>query len=101
MFRHSLYFSLAMAEHWQREIAYFDLFIAFVFAWSATQADIRIKRAATMLLCGLSLLLGENHLEGWLAQVRPFNVLFALGNTLAVSWGRLPCFSVRSVLSQT
>jgi hypothetical protein len=39
-----------MAEHWQREIAYFDLFIAFVFGWSATQADIRIKRAATMLV---------------------------------------------------
>jgi hypothetical protein len=91
---------LAMAEHWQREIAYFDLFIAFVFGWSARQSDIRIKRAATMLLCGLSLLLGENHLEGWLTEARPFHVLFTLGNGLAVLWGVVACFSVRKVLEQ-
>jgi hypothetical protein len=84
-----------MAEHWQREIAYFDLLIAFVFGWSARQADPGIKRAATMLLCGLSLLLGENHLEGWLTEARPFHVLFTLGNGLAVLWGLVACFSVR------
>lgn len=90
----------AMAEHWQREIAYFDLFIAFVFGWSARQADPGIKRAATMLLCGLSLLLGENHLEGWLTEARPFHVLFTLGNGLAVLWGLVACFSVRKGLEQ-
>ncbi|WP_199101629.1 hypothetical protein [Aquitalea sp. ASV11] len=89
-----------MSEHWQREIAYFDLFIAFVFGWSARQSDIRIKHAATILLCVLSLLLGENHLEGWLTEARPFHVLFTLGNGLAVLWGVLACFSVRKVLRQ-
>lgn len=89
-----------MSEHWQREIAYFDLFIAFVFGWSARQSDIRIKHAATLLLCVLSLLLGENHLEGWLTEARPFHVLFTLGNGLAVLWGVLACFSVRKVLRQ-
>lgn len=90
----------SMSEHWQREIAYFDLFIAFVFGWSARQSDIRIKHAATLLLCVLSLLLGENHLEGWLTEARPFHVLFTLGNGLAVLWGLLACFSVRKILRQ-
>uniref|UniRef100_A0A8W7PU92 Uncharacterized protein n=1 Tax=Anopheles coluzzii TaxID=1518534 RepID=A0A8W7PU92_ANOCL len=56
-----------MSAHWQREIAYFDLFIATILIWTARQPDLRIKRNITLLLCGLSLLLGENHLEGWLA----------------------------------
>ena len=89
-----------MSEHWQREIAYFDLFVAFVFGWAARQTDIRIKHAATILLCVLSLLLGENHLEGWLTEARPFHVLFTLGNALAVLWGLLACLSVRNVLRQ-
>ncbi|NWK79574.1 hypothetical protein [Aquitalea sp. LB_tupeE] len=90
----------AMSVHWQREIAYFDLFIAIIFGWSARQADIRIKRAATMLLCGLSLLLGENHLEGWLTEAKLFHVLFTLGNGLAVLWGLVACVSVRKALAR-
>jgi hypothetical protein len=48
-----------MSAHWQREIAFFDLFIASVFGWTARQPDLRIKRNVTLLLCGLSLLLGK------------------------------------------
>ncbi|WP_199052668.1 hypothetical protein [Aquitalea sp. ASV15] len=89
----------ALSAHWQREIAYFDLFVALIFAWAAHQPELRIKRNVTLLLCGLSLLLGENHLEGWLAAPKVFHVLFALGNALAVLWGALACWSVRAAVS--
>ena len=87
-----------MSVHWQREIAYFDLFIATIFVWAARQPALRIKRDVTLLLCGLSLLLGENHLEGWLTDPKVFHVLFTLGNGLAVLWGVLACLSVRTVM---
>lgn len=87
-----------MSAHWQREIAYFDLFIATILIWTARQQDLRIKRNITLLLCGLSLLLGENHLEGWLAAPQVFHVLFTLGNGLAVLWGVLACLSVHTAL---
>lgn len=90
--------SWAMSAHWQREIAFFDLFIASVFGWTARQPDLRIKRNVTLLLCGLSLLLGENHLEGWLAAPKVFHVLFTLGNGLAVLWGVLACWNVRTLV---
>ena len=90
--------SWAMSSHWQREIAYFDLCIALVFGWAARQPDMRTKRTITLLLCGLSLLLGENHLEGWLTEARVFHVLFTLGNALALLWGGLACWSTRAAV---
>lgn len=87
-----------MSSHWQREIAFFDLLIAFIFGWAARQPDLRTKRNVTLLLCGLSLLLGENHLEGWLVAPRVFHVLFSLGNGLAAVWGVLACWSVRALM---
>ena len=89
----------AASPHWQREIAYFDLLLAFVFGWAAHQPDLRTKRNVTLLLCGLSLLLGENHLEGWFAAPKVFHVLFTLGNALAVLWGVLACWSVRAAVT--
>ncbi len=88
----------AMSLHWQREIAFFDLFIAFIFGWAARQPDLHTKRNVTLLLCGLSLLLGENHLEGWLAAPKVFHVLFTLANGLAVLWGVLACWSVHALV---
>lgn len=90
-----------MSPHWQREIAFFDLFVAVIFAWAARQPDLTIKRNATLLLCGLSMLLGENHLEGCFTEPKIFHVLFALGNALAVLWGVLACWSLRKAVAQS
>jgi len=85
----------ASSPHWQREIAYFDLLLAFIFSWAARQQDVALKRKVTLLLCCLSLVLGENHLEGWLAEPRLFHVVFTMGNALALAWGAVACWSVR------
>lgn len=81
-----------VSAHWQREIAYFDLCLSAIFLWTARQQDLTIKRNATLLLCGLSLVLGENHLEGWLQEATLFHVVFAVANFLAVLWGVLACW---------
>lgn len=82
--------------HWQREIAYFDLFLATLFIWAARQPDLAIKRKLTVLLGILSVLLGENHLEGWLQEARLFHVVFAVANFLAVMWAAWACWGYRT-----
>ena len=78
--------------HWQREIACFDVALACVFIWAARQQDLTIKRNLTLLLCALSLALGENHLEGWLQDAKLFHVIFTVANFLAVLWGGVACW---------
>ncbi len=85
----------APSVHWQREIAYFDLFLATLFIWAARQQDLAVKRKLVLLLCVLSLALGENHLEGWLQEAKPFHVMFAVANFLAVVWGGWACWHAR------
>jgi hypothetical protein len=68
-------------------IAYFDLFAASVFLWAAKQSDARLKIRATAALCGLSFLLGLNHLSGWLEKTQVFHALFTIANLAAVAWG--------------
>ncbi|MBV8046293.1 MAG: hypothetical protein JO171_04030 [Paludibacterium sp.] len=77
----------ALSPHWQQEIAYFDLFAAALFAWVARQPSLALKWRTTVLLCGLSLLLGLNHLSGWLHEARVFHVMFSLANFMTVAWG--------------
>jgi hypothetical protein len=72
--------------HWQREIAYFDIFIAGVLLWAARQKEVAIKRQFALLLCVLSVVLGENHLEGWLQDAKIFHVLFTVANFCAALW---------------
>lgn len=83
------------SPHWQREIACFDLVLALLFIGTARQADLGIKRNITLLLCGLSLLLGENHLEGWLQQPKIFHLVFTVANFAAVLWALGACWRYR------
>jgi hypothetical protein len=78
-----------MSEHWQREIAWFDLFAAALFVWTTRQSEAAVRRFVSLLLCALSLVLGENHLEGWLHQPRIFHVMFTILNGLALLWAGL------------
>lgn len=82
------------SAHWQREIAYFDIVLACIFVWTARQPELSLKRLAALLLCGLSLLLGEGHLEGWLQDAKIFHVLFTVGNGLAALWSGLAFLSL-------
>ncbi|NVD70944.1 hypothetical protein HUX88_10280 [Duganella sp. BJB1802] len=82
------------SAHWQREIAYFDIVLAGIFSWTARQSDLSIKRGAALMLCGLSLALGEGHLEGWLQDAKIFHVLFTVGNGLAALWSGLAFLSL-------
>lgn len=75
------------SQHWQWEIACFDLAAAAAFLWVARQRHIDLKIKATLLLCCLSLALGANHLSGWLEKPQLFHVIFTLGNMLAVVCG--------------
>ncbi len=73
--------------HWQREIAYFDLLLSTAFMWVARQDDTALKIKACAAIVCLSLVLGLNHLEDWLAAPKAFHIIFTLGNLLAVVWG--------------
>ncbi|WP_152446888.1 hypothetical protein [Janthinobacterium sp. HH01] len=84
----------ASSAHWQREIGYFDITLAAIFTWTARQPELSLKRAAALLLCVLSLLLGEGHLEGWLQDAKIFHVLFATGNGLAALWSGVAFLSL-------
>ena len=75
------------STHWQREIAYFDVLLASAFVWTAQQGDVALKTKACGAIACLSLVLGLNHLEGWLAEPKIFHVAFTLGNFLALVWG--------------
>jgi hypothetical protein len=78
------------SAYWQSEIAYFDLLLAVTFIWIARQPDRALKVKACWAIAFLSLALGHNHLEGWLAssnEPKIFHVVFTLGNLLAFVWG--------------
>ena len=77
----------ASEVHWQREIACFNILLSIVFLWVARQHDVSLKVKACGAIMGLSLVLGLNHLGGWLVAPKVFHVLFTLGNFLAVGWG--------------
>ncbi len=75
------------SPYWQREIGYFDLLLSSAFIWVARQDDVSLKIKACGAIACLSLALGTNHLQGWLAEAQVFHVVFTLGNLLALAWG--------------
>ena len=77
------------SPHWQWEIACFDLIAAAAFLRAAYQRHTDLKVRAASLLCWLSLVLGVNHLSGWLERPKLFHVVFTICNLLAVVWGLL------------
>ena len=77
----------ASEVHWQSEVAYFDLLLASIFLWVARQDDASLKVKACGAITCLSLVLGLNHLGGWLVAPKVFHVVFTLGNFFAVGWG--------------
>ena len=77
----------ASEVHWQREIAYFNILLSILFLWVARQDDASLKVKACWAIAGLSLVLGLNHLGGWLVAPKVFHVLFTLGNFAALLWG--------------
>jgi hypothetical protein len=85
----------ASEVHWQREIAYFDLLLSALFLWVAAQQNMAFKVAACAAIASLSLVLGLNHLEGWLAAPRVFHVVFTMGNSVAMVWGLGAIFYAR------
>ena len=90
----------ASSAHWQREIGYFDIALAAIFIWTARQPAWPTKRAAALLLCALSLLLGEGHLEGWLRDAKIFHVLFTVGNALTALWSGAAWWSLSKNLEE-
>lgn len=72
------------SPHWQREIAYFDLLLAYVFISIARQGNSALKIRASWAIAFLSLVLGHNHLQGWLNEPKIFHLIFTVGNFIAL-----------------